>query len=325
VRNRPARPLQAGDIMVLVRQRSPFVTFLVRALKRLNIPVAGIDRMVLTDHIAIKDLLALGRFLLLPEDDYNLACLLKSPLLALDIDYAENILLELCPKRGGTLWQELQNRGKADAKIKAIAEHLFTLLARADQIPPYELYQEILSVRQGRQNLVQRLGEECLDPIEEFLNLCLEFAKSNSTSLQEFIDWISADEIEIKRDLEQGARDEVRIMTVHGAKGLQAPIVFLPDTTSKPKNKSDILFLKSKALPIWVPHSGLSHSITDEIEEEAKQKTEEEYRRLLYVALTRAEDRLYVCGSGDTVQKDSWYDFPPNHPRRQLPRQCATG
>ncbi|MCZ6885504.1 MAG: double-strand break repair helicase AddA [Alphaproteobacteria bacterium] len=291
------RPIRAGDIMVLVRRRTAFVAHLVRALKRLKVPVAGADRMILTDELAVMDLIALGRFALLPEDDLNLACVLKGPFLGL----SEEQLFDLAHGRRATLWAALRGRAREGGIYGATRDWLGALLARADVDRPYEFFASILNHGQGREKLVTRLGREAEDPVNEFLELALAYERSAAPSLEGFLAWIRAGQAEIKRDLEQAVRDEVRVMTVHGAKGLQAPIVFLPDTTQNPR-PSDLPYWAPPVdnggpeLPLWAPKVADFGPLLAQLRKDSITAQEHESHRLLYVAMTRAEDRLYVCG-----------------------------
>jgi ATP-dependent helicase/nuclease subunit A len=289
-RDRPVRP---GDIMVLVRRRNEFVGELLRALKACGIPVAGADRLVLSEQLAVQDLVALGRFLLFPEDDLTLATVLKGPVFDLD----EDTLLELCHDRGEVkLWQRLRARAGASAKLRAAAEQLADWLARADFVPPYELYAEILGAARGRQALLRRLGPEAEDPVDEFLSLGLVYEREHTPSLQGFLRWLVAGDTEVKRDFAARPRDEVRILTVHGAKGLEAPIVFLPDTMAVPDQKLALLWSQADELPLWKPPGDHVAPFYRAEKERWRRRQLQEYRRLLYVGLTRARDRLYICG-----------------------------
>jgi len=297
------RSIRAGDILVLVRRRNAFMHHLVRALKRQGVPVAGVDRMVLTEHIAVMDLLALAEFLLLPEDDLSLACLLKSPLCGI----SEQQLYELAYGRGKTsLWARLQSSGLESA------EFLRGLLEQVDYIRPYELFATVLEAQGKREAFARRMGDEVFDPLDEFLALALEYERSHAPSLQGFLHWVRSGETTIKRDMEQGA-DAVRIMTVHGSKGLQAPIVFLPDTTDTPRSTNQPLWTQHQGerVMLWSPSGAEDDPRTAELREELGQAQEDEYRRLLYVAMTRAEDRLYVGGwiarNRKDVPEDCWY------------------
>ncbi len=300
------RKLTAGDVMVLVRRRSAFMGELVRALKARGVAVAGADRLLLGEQLAVKDLLALGRFLLFPEDDLNLAAVLKGPLFAID----EETLFDLACGRGEkSLWQRLHERARDEPPLKAIAERLRALLARADFVPPYELYAGILGAENGRRAMLERLGPEAADAIAEFLSLALAYEREHTPSLQGFLYWLLAGESEIKRDFGARPRDEVRILTVHGAKGLEAPVVFLADTMQVPPAPSSLLWSEEEALPLWCPRKEFAALRYAEEKETVRRRQMEEYRRLLYVALTRARDRLYICGweTQRAAAETSWY------------------
>lgn len=297
------RAIRPGDVLVLVRRRGRFFEELVRTLKLHDVPVAGTDRMVLTDQLVVRDLIAFGRFVLLPEDDLTLATVLKSPLIGLD----EEVLFELAYGRPGFLWEALSARSSEREDFSAAFDLLSHWLARADYVPPFEFYASLLSPGGGRERLIARLGREVNDPIDEFLNLALDYEKIHAPSMEGFLHWIEAGGTEVKRDLEQG-RDEVRVMTVHGAKGLQAPIVFLPDTCQVPKEDADLLWLGDKEeIALWPPRRVHEESVTRTAREAQRRLRDQEYRRLLYVALTRAEDRLYVAG-WEPRHKGCWYD-----------------
>ena len=287
--------IRAGDVMILVRRRNAFFVEMVRALKACDVPVAGADRLVLADHVAVQDLMALGRFVLLPQDDYSLACVLKSPLLGFDDD-------DLMRLRIGSrehLWPQLQARRQEAPRWSAAVETLANLLRRADRVPPFEFYARLLGAERGRERFLGRLGHEAADPLDEFMALALAFEHEHAPSLQAFLQWLERGGAEIKRDMEQ-ARDEVRVMTVHAAKGLEAPIVFLPDTATTPGTQLDppLQWPVEDGTPLllWparrANRAALSRAATD-VAGEARLA---EYRRLLYVATTRARDRLYVCG-----------------------------
>ncbi|MFQ5533509.1 MAG: double-strand break repair helicase AddA [Sphingomonadales bacterium] len=304
-RGRPVRP---GDIMILVRRRTAFVNQLVSAFKARGIPVSGADRMKLTQQIAVMDLIALGRFVLLPDDDLNLAIVLKGPLVGLDDD----ALFALARGRRSTLWRELRQRTGDGPRFEQAAAFLSNLLGRPGGLAPYEFFADLLTRRDGRRKLMARLGPEASDPIDEFLSLALEYQRLHPPSLEGFLHWVEAGEAEIKRDMEQG-RDEVRIMTVHGAKGLQAPIVMLPDTCQVPRSRSHLLWIDDGTipLPIWTLKKDNEVGIIGRARNARDVERMREYRRLLYVALTRAEDRLYISGWETSKGKDEvcWYDL----------------
>ena len=305
------RPIRAGDIMILLRRRSGFMEQIVAALKARDVPVAGVDRMMLADQLAVMDLHALGRFLLLPEDDLTLATVLKSPFIGFD----EEQLFRLAYGRGdNSIWYRLNQHAKTEPQCASACDWLKNLLARTDYDRPYELFAGVLAGSapagaSGRESMLARLGPEADDPIDEFLNLAMTYESVHVPSLEGFLHWMAAGKVEIKRDLEQGATDEVRVMTVHGAKGLQAPVVILPDTMAKPVSSPEVLWRDS--LPFWAPRRQFEPSLCRTLRDEADAARDQEYRRLLYVALTRAEDRLYVCGYHGSLgpSEDCWYSL----------------
>ncbi len=300
------RRLHPGDVMVLVRRRTHFVEELVRGLKLCGVPVAGVDRLILTEQLGVMDLVALGRFLLLPEDDLTLATVLKSPLVGLTEDH----LFELCWERGEhSVWQRLGAMKGGNPAFERAHGFLSRLLARVDFVSPFDLYSEVLSAQGGRKALLARLGPDAGDPLDELLELALAYERANAPSLQGFLHWLEAGRAEIKRDLEQAVRDEVRVMTVHGAKGLQAPVVILPDTLQTPAPQTDLVWLGRDRVALWAPRVALDAPETARARADARLAREREYRRLLYVAMTRAEDRLYVTGwhTRRSEPEDCWY------------------
>ncbi len=300
------RPIRAGDIMVLVRQRGRLAATLVRALKTRRVEVGGVDRMSLTEQLAVMDLMALGDFLLLPGDDLTLACLLKGPF----IGFSEDRLFELAHKRTHpSLWKTLTLRRDENPDFARAHETLSALLKIADYKPPFEFYNEFLGAGGGRQQLLQRLGMEASDPIDEFLSTALAYENQHPPSLQGFLYWLRAAKTELKRDPEQ-ARNEVRVMTVHGAKGLQAPIVFMPDTMTLPGDRRTILWAEGD-IPFWPGRRAREDRVSRDLRDAARARDLDEYRRLLYVAMTRAEDRLYVSGwhGAKETPDGCWYQL----------------
>jgi ATP-dependent helicase/nuclease subunit A len=254
------------------------------------------------------DLVALGQFLLLPDDDLTLATVLKSPL----IGFAEDDLYRLAHGRSGRLWSALRDR-KDESPAFALAHAVLSeLLAQADFLPPYELYADLLGRRGGRRALLARLGPDAADPIDEFLNLTLAYERTHVPSLQGFLQWLGSGAVEIKRDLDQETGGQVRIMTVHGAKGLEAPIVFLPDTMQTPRQIARLLWIDDGAggaLPLWSPRTGFDDTRAGGARGARQRLEAQEQNRLLYVALTRAADRLYACGwhGRQAPPPDCWY------------------
>jgi len=299
------RRIRPGDIMVLVRRRGPFLDALVRSLKQQGVPVAGADRILLAEQLAVMDLVALGHALLLPSDDLTMATVLKSPLIGLD----EEQLFRLAYGRDGlSLWRRLALLRDEDPAFARAHDFIAGLLARVDLMPPFALFAHVLGPMRGRQKIRARLGPESLDALEEFLNAAIAYERGHPPSLEGFLRWLEASDQDIRRDLEHGVRDEVRVMTVHGAKGLQAPIVILPDTVSQPRDDTQI-FWAENGLPVWCPRSADADAVAARLRAAARQRREEEQRRLLYVAMTRAEDRLYVCGwqTQKAPTEGSWY------------------
>jgi ATP-dependent helicase/nuclease subunit A len=289
------RSLEPGDVLVLVRRRNDLSDALVRCLKQRGVPVAGLDRMVLTEQPAVADLLTLCDVLLLPRDDLSLACVMTSPLGGLDDDD----LIALAPERSGSLWDALHARADERAAWRDCADFLDRLFARVDYLAPHALLSEALGAEGGRARLLARLGPEAAEPIDELLAAALTYARAEPPSLEGFLHWLRGSGAEVKREAQAGTAGMVRIMTVHGAKGLQAPLVILPDTTALPKDDEKLLWADWGGLevPIWCPHSELRCEAARRSREDAAKRRAEEHNRLLYVALTRAEDRLLICGA----------------------------
>ena len=310
--NRPIRP---GDILILVRRRKPFAAPMVAALKARGIPVAGSDRMQLTEQLAVEDMIALGEFVILPEDDLALAAVLKSPLFGL----TDEDLLSFAPNRNGSLWSALLAAAKENPRLEPAASTLRRWRAEADYRPPYEFFANILENEGMRARMLARLGPEAAEPLDEFLNLALQYDERHPPSLEGFLVWLRKLRLEIKRDQEHG-RDEVRVMTVHGAKGLEAPIVFLPDTCSVHSGRQPNALLPLVGAPtfvgfgdfyIWPVKETSSHPIVRAGRQAVDAEETEERNRLLYVAMTRARDRLYVAGfETKGGRKDGcWYNL----------------
>jgi ATP-dependent helicase/nuclease subunit A len=306
-----ARPIQPGDVMILVQRRAGFIDEMVRALKQQKIPVAGTDRMILTEQLPVKDLISLGRFASLPDDDLALAEVLKSPLFGLDDDDLFNIAWD----RGDqSLWEVFLERCHLAPAYDAAARTLEEFRDAADRTAPYEFFAAVLGTARGRRKLAGRLGPEANDPIDEFLSLCLQYERLHAPTLEGFLHWVETAETEIKRDLELG-KNEVRVLTVHGAKGLQAPIVFLPDTCRTAHDSNRIRWIQegsgAQLFPLWPARREREGERAFKARNADKIIQEQESRRLLYVALTRAEDRLYIGGFEGTSGRPAncWYDL----------------
>jgi ATP-dependent helicase/nuclease subunit A len=302
------RPLRYGDMLVLVRRRGNAFDAVIQALKHANIPVAGADRLKLTEHIAIIDLMNLADALLLPQDDLALAVALKSPLFGL----SDDDLFTLAWQREGSLRDALDAHA-VDGRFAGALDRLRQCERRFDRETPFAFYAWLLGGDGGRARMLRRLGHEANDALDEFLELALGYERKAPASLQGFMAWLRAADIEVKRDMEI-TRDEVRVMTVHGAKGLEASVVFLVDTTSSP---SDTQRLKLIHLPggvvVWAGRKAEDPAAVADARLAMLADTEDEYRRLLYVAMTRAADRLVVggClpGNMNSVRKHAWYDL----------------
>lgn len=311
------RAATPGDIVILVRQRSGLFAEIIRQLKIKEVPVAGADRMVLPGQLVVQDMLSLARFALQPGDDLALAEVLKSPAFhpvgAEMPRINEDVLFRLAYGRKGTLWEALQRSDEpalADAKaaLKAVR-------GRVDTLTPYAFFARFLSeasdtgeTRAAR--IYARLREEARDPLEEFLSRALAHEREGAPSLARFIDAVTRSDSELKRDPE-GGRDEVRVMTVHAAKGLEAPIVFLPDTTSPPSKGHPQIADHGTSGLLWSEKDAFAPDIVTALRDAWKSDQENESARLLYVAMTRARDRLIVCGHAHGNSREptpeSWY------------------
>lgn len=305
-RGRAVRP---EDILILARSRNALFYQIVFELKRANIPVSGVDRMVLAEELAAQDMLALAEFALLPADDLSLACVLKSPLIGWD----EEKLFKAAYGRGGkSLWDALKS-----GPFKPETNYLSELVHGAGELAPYEFFSRALhspcpaDARSGLRAFRERLGGDAADPLDELMNAALLFERGEPGSLRKFLRWQSAQTGDIKREMEE-PRGEVRLMTVHGAKGLQAPVVILPDTVRGSRHKGSRILWPDKSglpAPFWAPLEENECEAFARAKDVIRRRQEEESRRLLYVAMTRAEDRLYVCGCREKNEPrpDSWH------------------
>lgn len=306
------RPLEPRDIMFLLRSRGDVASLLVAQLHERGVPVAGVDRLRLAQPLVVQDLLAVIRFVLQPLDDLSLACILVSPI----IGWTQEKLLEhgYRGERKISLWQHLRGQ---DA-IVADLEPLRAMLDAADFVTVYDFLEQILSGPIGaRRKFVARLGTEALVPMEEMLNTALLFQQQQGGGLQSFLHWFEKGENIIKREGEGGA-NEVRVMTVHGSKGLQAPVVILADATSDPRKKPDrtstLVMDEGKNVPLLAIRSAEKSGRLQEIVTLQEESELREHRRLLYVAVTRAEERLIMGGALSGQNKgvppaDSWFEM----------------
>jgi ATP-dependent helicase/nuclease subunit A len=299
---RGARPVTAGDILILVQRRSDLFHDIIRECKALGLPVAGADRLKLGAELAVKDLGALLSFLATPEDDLALASVLRSPLLG----WGEAELHALAHDRDGRyLWAELRGRESEFPQTRAV---LRDMLDHADYLRPYELIERMLTRHEGRHRLLARLGAEAEDGIDALLSQAMAFERTSVDSLTGFLVWMEAGELEIKRQMDS-AGDRIRVMTVHGAKGLESPVVILPDTAARPNTVRDEL-ARDGDTTLWRMATSEAPALQAALDDAAKQDRQAERDRLLYVAMTRAEQWLIVAAAGDPGKDGrSWHDM----------------
>ena len=300
--NGTARPVSEGDFLILVQRRSALFAEIIRACKSKGLRIAGSDRLKVGAELAVKDLGALLSFLATPEDDLALATALKSPLFR----WSEQDLFDLAHRRASKmfLWQALRDR--ADKYPKTM-EILNDLRRQADFLRPYDLIEHILIRHDGRRYLLGRLGYEAEDGINALLSQALAYERSEVPSLTGFLVWMQTDDLEIRRQIDN-AGDMIRVMTVHGAKGLEAPIVILPDTAKRRAGQKDNLVMAGDT-PLWrLRKDDAPQAMSDAIARE-EEREENERLRLLYVALTRAEKWLIVAAAGELDEKtgNTWY------------------
>jgi len=298
------RPIQPQDILILVRRRGTLFESIIRQLKRHEIPIAGADRLRLSDAIIVKDLIALSRVCLLPSDDLSLAETLKSPLFGLDDD----ALMKIAIDRPGTLIAALRDR----APDQYAQLNDFIKLSRS--LTPFDFYARVLDYKDEsgvsmRKRFYKRLSMEARDALEAFLHQALEHQSRTAPNLQTFLQAFSVGDVEIKRE-QDSSLSEVRVMTVHGAKGLESPIVILPDTTNIPRFR-EVLLPEKEGGQVW---NKADAPYIERLKEASKKRVEQEQLRLLYVAMTRAESRLIVCGphvgrATAKLKTGCWYDW----------------
>jgi ATP-dependent helicase/nuclease subunit A len=333
---RAGRSIEPGDILILLKKRQPMASLLQAALKREGVPVAGADRMSLVDDLAVMDLLALGDALLQPEDDLALAAVLKGPLFG----FSDDDLFALRHPPGGSLWAALGVSGEAGlgARFTDAATRIALWRDLAHSLSPFDFYARILDhplpaasdpgegrrsknggtridgLVDGRSVFGARLGAQCFDAMDELLNLAENFSAAERGGLADFLCFVRQGAAEVKRETDQAPR-EVRIMTVHGAKGLEAPVVILADACStKAGRQPPVLALEDPAdgvrVPLWAIKGSGALSPVANAKDELAEASRHESARLLYVAMTRARDRLCIVGAhtGETLPEGCWFD-----------------
>jgi ATP-dependent helicase/nuclease subunit A len=309
------RPMTAGDVLMLVRSRGELASLIVARLFEEGVPVAGIDRLHLQEPLAVKDLLAAVAFAVQPLDDLNLGNLLVSPL----VGWSQELLLELAYGRGQiSLWQRLGERGDDRPEFRQARDLLTSLLTMADFTTPHRFLETILSGPiDGRRKIYGRLGMAARDPIDELLSSALEFEQQEIASLDRFLAWFARGDVEIKRD-PSAPSNSVRVMTVHGAKGLEAPVVILADATADPARLGGVSRTLSFPVPgvgnvpLLRPRKAERVAPFDTLIAAEEERDLQEHWRLLYVALTRAEERLVIAGlqpktKDGILPENSWH------------------
>ncbi len=311
------RKITEGDILILVQRRSDLFAEIIRACKAAKLNIAGADRLRVGAELAVKDLAALLSFLALPEDDLSLAAALRSPLFG----WSEQDLFTLAHHRPekAFLWPALR-----DGNYPETLAILLDLRRQSDFLRPYDLIERILTRHDGRRKLLARLGPEAEDGIDALLSQALAYESTGVPSLTGFLTWMETDDLEIKRQMDSQG-DRIRVMTVHGAKGLEAPIVILPDTAKRRVDVREELLPAQKHL-IWkTPAAQSAASVTD-LRDAYVARQEQERLRLLYVAMTRAEKWLIVGAAGDVGDGDqSWYNIVADGMQRRGDYDATSG
>ncbi|AXI56611.1 double-strand break repair helicase AddA [Sulfitobacter sp. JL08] len=299
------RLVRPGDFLILVQRRSALFHEIIRACKGQNLPIAGADRLRVGAETAVKDLGALLSFLATPEDDLALATALRSPLFG----WSEQNLFSLSHRRTTHfLWQALREKPETYPETLAILQDLRD---QTDFLRPYDLIERILTRHKGRKNLLARLGHEAEDGIDALLSQALSYERNSVPSLTGFLVWMQTDDLDIKRQMD-GASNQIRVMTVHGAKGLEAPIVILPETARyAPPLRKEIIPVGQHA--IWKTAADTAPEVLTSALDDLKNAELNERLRLLYVAMTRAEKWLIVAAAGELTKDDSsWYEMIQN-------------
>ncbi|MDR0678259.1 MAG: UvrD-helicase domain-containing protein [Holosporaceae bacterium] len=290
------RTARAEDFLILFRHRDrETMERIVDALKREHIPVAGIDKIILNDELIVNDLIALAEFSIFPLDDLMCARVLKSPIIGI----SEETLMKIClDRKDDNLWNYIQ-------RTEYFPQKLLNYVNCAFKLSVFDFFMYVLT--DGvREKFIDRLGEKCLDILNEFLEMVMNYEKDNNPSLQSFLEWFRSLNHEVKRE-PVIAGNAVRLMTVHGSKGLQSPFVILADCDFI-NNQNDKLIKTENEILLW---DFFSATRPNKIAQLLEKQQDDEYYRLLYVAMTRAEDFLYILGkkSKTSPSEKSWYGF----------------
>ncbi len=298
------RRVRAGDVLILVQRRSDLFAEIIAALKSANLPVAGADRLKLAGEMAVRDIRAVLSVLATPEDDLSLAAALRSPLFGLSEE--ELYRLAAGRKRGEYLWRRLR-----DSHHRAAVDLLADLMGQTGFMRPYDLIQRLLIRHAGRERLIARLGPEAQDGIDELLSQALSYESGETPSLTGFLVWLTGDDVEVRR--QPGSAGEhgeglIRVMTVHGSKGLESPIVIMPDSAKRRPPREGQVLTAPDGTALWRGRKGERPDAVEDLAAHLTERQLQERKRLLYVGLTRAESWLIVAAAGETgAGEDSWH------------------
>ena len=299
-----ARPIHEGDVLILLQRRSELFHEIIRACKLAGLEVAGADRLRIGEQIAVKDITALLKFLATQEDDLSLAAVLRSPLFG----WSEQELFTLAANRKGYLWEALRSETVTHS---ATLEILNDLRRVTDFLRPYDLIERILTRHKGRQNILARLGYEAEDALDAFLTQALNYERASVPSLTGFLSWLESDDPEIKRQTEAAGK-RIRVMTVHGSKGLEAPIVIMPDTADR-KNEFRGQIVGVEGTALYKQSKDDSPAVLQDAVDQQIAAQQAERERLLYVSMTRAEKWLIIAAAGEAKSGgNSWYESVSN-------------
>ncbi|WP_375251407.1 double-strand break repair helicase AddA [Lentibacter algarum] len=299
-----ARPIHEGDVLILLQRRSDLFHEIIRACKLVGLEVAGADRLRIGEQIAVKDITALLKFLATQEDDLSLAAVLRSPLFG----WSEQELFTLAANRKGYLWEALRSETVTHS---ATLEILNDLRRVTDFLRPYDLIERILTRHKGRQNILARLGYEAEDALDAFLTQALNYERASVPSLTGFLSWLESDDPEIKRQTEAAGK-RIRVMTVHGSKGLEAPIVIMPDTADR-KNEFRGQIVGVEGTALYKQSKDDSPAVLQDAVDQQIAAQQAERERLLYVSMTRAEKWLIIAAAGEAKSGgNSWYESVSN-------------